>query len=235
MEKLRAFVINLERRQDRYKYVMDNYVNNNYNLEIIKAYDGTHEENNSANYIEMKNEFLSALEKNKLNVKNYKYHFLNKFTPGELGCFLSHLLIWKKMIDENIDRALIFEDDCILSNDFAEDFPFIIKELPSDAGICYFGGKMVKDYVNGQNIKLSKYISLKKEQNPYGAFCYLLTLPYVRILYNSVFSEFKGNLGLDYFIDEVLVKNNYPVHLVSPFKCHSVSYSNEGIFKTDIR
>ena len=36
------------------------------------------------------------------------------WTPGEIGCLLSHLAIWQQMIDEDIPAAAIFEDDVIL-------------------------------------------------------------------------------------------------------------------------
>lgn len=35
-------------------------------------------------------------------------------TKGELACFMSHVSIWKKMIDENIPYAAVFEDDVFL-------------------------------------------------------------------------------------------------------------------------
>ena len=41
-----------------------------------------------------------------------------KLNMGEIGCALSHRLIYKKMIDENISQALILEDDVSLLPDF---------------------------------------------------------------------------------------------------------------------
>lgn len=35
-------------------------------------------------------------------------------TKGELACFMSHVSIWKKMIDENIPYVAVFEDDVFL-------------------------------------------------------------------------------------------------------------------------
>lgn len=35
-------------------------------------------------------------------------------SQGELGCLFSHILLWKKAIDENIDYVAIFEDDIYL-------------------------------------------------------------------------------------------------------------------------
>lgn len=39
---------------------------------------------------------------------------------GEIGCTLSHQKCYKKMIDEEIDAALIFEDDIILHPNFSK-------------------------------------------------------------------------------------------------------------------
>jgi glycosyl transferase family 25 len=38
-------------------------------------------------------------------------------TLGELACMMSHVSIWKNMIDENISYATIFEDDVYLGED----------------------------------------------------------------------------------------------------------------------
>ena len=37
-----------------------------------------------------------------------------RLTPGELACFMSHVALWKKMLDENIPFMAIFEDDVYL-------------------------------------------------------------------------------------------------------------------------
>lgn len=41
-------------------------------------------------------------------------------TSGELGCAISHLSIYQKMVDENIEKALILEDDIIFIKDGRE-------------------------------------------------------------------------------------------------------------------
>lgn len=37
-----------------------------------------------------------------------------ELAPGEIGCALSHLRLFQRMVDENLDLALILEDDAIL-------------------------------------------------------------------------------------------------------------------------
>ena len=41
-------------------------------------------------------------------------------SPGELACFMSHVSIWQKMVDEHIPHLAIFEDDVYLGKDAAE-------------------------------------------------------------------------------------------------------------------
>jgi glycosyl transferase family 25 len=47
-------------------------------------------------------------EKMQLNIQD---EFLS---PGELACFMSHVSIWQKMVDEHIPHLAIFEDDVYL-------------------------------------------------------------------------------------------------------------------------
>jgi GR25 family glycosyltransferase involved in LPS biosynthesis len=64
--------------------------------------------------------------------------FLNR---GQIGCFMSHYGIWKKILAQNQNYALVLEDDAIIS--LPEDFQSIqktIDNLPSNWDICYLGG-----------------------------------------------------------------------------------------------
>ncbi|CAK9885539.1 MAG: hypothetical protein XXXJIFNMEKO3_01939 [Candidatus Erwinia impunctatus] len=68
-------------------------------------------------------EFIPAIDGRQLNeeeIKNTAQAVNYAFLPGEIGCALSHQLIYKKMIRENITQALILEDDVILPDDLAE-------------------------------------------------------------------------------------------------------------------
>lgn len=236
---MKAFVISLETRQDRYEYIKQNYIHNTiYDLEIIKAYDGKNINNNSENYNLLKNTFLNSIEDNKnknKNINNYNYLYIGDFTLGEVGCFVSHILLWKKIINENIDQALIFEDDCIFNVNFSNRLDNIIKnEMPPDYNILWIGGKMGDNYINNKNNIISNNIAIKKEEHPYGTFSYIITRKCAQLLLSYIDTEFKGNLGVDYFMDEFLTKNNITQHIVYPFITYSI-YDNNSIFRSDIR
>ena len=61
-------------------------------------------------------------------------------TRPAVGCFLSHLAIWRRLIDENLPRALILEDDAaptaICSG---EKLQSALAFMPDDAGLVFPG------------------------------------------------------------------------------------------------
>jgi glycosyl transferase family 25 len=50
--------------------------------------------------------------------------------PGELGCYLSHLFVMQKILDEALPYAVVLEDDLIVGPDLAE----VVRALPVVAG-----------------------------------------------------------------------------------------------------
>lgn len=66
-------------------------------------------------------EFISEIYGKNLSDKELEksvYDYKNCFiTLGKIGCALSHLKIYQKMLDENIPYALILEDDAIFTQD----------------------------------------------------------------------------------------------------------------------
>ncbi|WP_353416946.1 glycosyltransferase family 25 protein [Enterobacter hormaechei] len=68
-------------------------------------------------------EFIEAVDGRKMTeteLRNVTRETNYAFLPGEVGCALSHQKIYKRIIDENIDAALILEDDVVLNSDLRE-------------------------------------------------------------------------------------------------------------------
>lgn len=56
-----------------------------------------------------------------LKLRGFKLlHAGEGMTPGAIGCFLSHLNLWKQIVQQQTPYAVILEDDVILQSDFAE-------------------------------------------------------------------------------------------------------------------
>ena len=64
---------------------------------------------------------------------------VSRMSRGQLGCALSNRNLQKKIVDENISRALILEDDVYLNFENVNKLNTIVKELPTDWELLYLG------------------------------------------------------------------------------------------------
>jgi glycosyl transferase family 25 len=62
-----------------------------------------------------------------------------------IGCALSHIKLWHKIVNENIESALIFEDDMFLTDDWNEVLQKGINDLPNDWDIFTLGNFGIKN------------------------------------------------------------------------------------------
>jgi glycosyl transferase family 25 len=73
-------------------------------------------------------QFIDAVDGRQFDVINHPNYdaakrlrcFGKHLTGGDIGCTLSHKKIYQKMVDENIAKALIFEDDIIIKEGFVD-------------------------------------------------------------------------------------------------------------------
>ncbi|MRS02288.1 glycosyltransferase family 25 protein [bacterium] len=90
--QLKIFVLNLDRAPQRRKIMLDRLAALALEAEILSAVDG--KELNAA-------DLLPGTER--------------KLTPGEIGCYLTHVNSWKTIIQRGLSHAIVLEDDVILS------------------------------------------------------------------------------------------------------------------------
>lgn len=61
-------------------------------------------------------------------------------TPGMIGCFMSHLRIWRRVVEEGHPAVVALEDDVVvLHSDFNSRLQTLLKELPDDWDVCLLG------------------------------------------------------------------------------------------------
>lgn len=84
-------------------------------------------------------------------------------TKGEIGCALSHYIIWKRMIEQDIDNLIILEDDVTIDDNFDELLDKYIEQIikiNKDYDILYLGRNAINDQMEVQltdNIVEPKY------------------------------------------------------------------------------
>lgn len=114
-----VFVINLARRPEKLRRVLQQLSDHNLSATIVTAMDGD---------AIMYQDDLRALDVRVLaGYRGYSNHNM-PFTTGEVGCFLSHYTIWHYMVERGIPSALILEDDFDLQDGFRENLGTCLRE-----------------------------------------------------------------------------------------------------------
>lgn len=63
-------------------------------------------------------EFISAVDGRELNATDLPHGTEPLLSPGEIGCYLSHVNFWRTVIRRKLPYAVVLEDDVILKPDF---------------------------------------------------------------------------------------------------------------------
>ncbi|MWN05660.1 glycosyltransferase family 25 protein [Gilliamella sp. Pas-s95] len=105
-KQMKIFIINLEKESKKREHIKKECEKLKLDFEIYNAIDGN----------TLSDSFI----------QNTVYDYPNNLlTKGEIGCALSHLNIYKKIIQNNLPYALILEDDAVLDRklpDFLNSF-----------------------------------------------------------------------------------------------------------------
>lgn len=99
---MKAYVINLARSTERRSYmerILSEYPQ--LDVEFVEAVDGK--------------SLTKSQSEESFDSDRFKNETTKIVRPGEIGCTLSHQKCYRKMVDEGVDCALIFEDDLIIN------------------------------------------------------------------------------------------------------------------------
>jgi len=170
--QLPIFLINLDSDINRLKFMTHQfeYLNLTENVERVQAIDMR---NISESNI-IQNPQISWFTKFTIQKKHRCDHKQIDST-GAIGSTLSHYKVWKKIIDENIEMAIVMEDDMRLMMDF----PIIIENE-------------IQKYKNNFdmiNLGFHKnmYSEIKNSRFFFNAGCYIITRKGCQILCQNVF------------------------------------------------
>jgi len=123
----RAFVINLDSRRDRYHSFVKQLKNSGFNISVQRseAVVGKDLDLSKIPLAQKAQNELGQLSQSGYRTKHYQ------LTPGAIGCYLSHVNLWKKIADENLDNVLIFEDDAQIPRGFETKFKTALSKVNS--------------------------------------------------------------------------------------------------------
>ena len=114
-----VFVINWERCKEKAEKMKTRL--SGVDFSFIKAVDGK----------QLNEEKLKEMDIKLCNEWKDPYSGRN-LTWGEVGCMMSHYNIYKKCVEENIDVAIILEDDVTIPDNFTDKVNKLITDLNID-------------------------------------------------------------------------------------------------------
>lgn len=71
----------------------------------------------------------------------------SKLKPGEVGCYASHLLVMSRIVERDLDYALVLEDDAVVRPDICETIANVLSAVPEGwdlVHICKDSNRAVK-------------------------------------------------------------------------------------------
>ncbi|XP_017821500.4 procollagen galactosyltransferase 2 isoform X3 [Callithrix jacchus] len=217
------FMINLKRRKDRRDRMLRTLYEQEIEVKIVEAVDG---------------KALNTSQLKSLNIEmlpGYRDPYSSRpLTRGEIGCFLSHYSVWKEVIDRELEKTLVIEDDVRFEHQFKKKLMKLMDDTDQaqlDWELIYIGRKRMqvkepeKAVPNVENLVEADYsywtlgyvISLEGAQKLVGANPFGKMLPvdeFLPIMYNkhpvAEYKEHYESRDLKAFSAEPLLI--YPTH-----------------------
>jgi glycosyl transferase family 25 len=223
LNSLPIWVINLENRQDRWKSMINTLKTSKLPLENMFRFNAVNSATMSPGDIKtiVSPQAFSQL----FSKKTYRTEH-SQLTLGAIGCYLSHVSLWKKLVESNFSHFLIFEDDTKLDPMFFEKLNYIIGPngtLTNHSFDLLFLGSIVSptsEILEDPVIKQHKFVNI---HSVYGTHGYIISKDGAKKLLQNAFPIEKQ---VDTFISE---HSNLTMFLVVP----NIAYQSG--FYTDIQ
>lgn len=205
------YCISLKDREDRRKNILQNFP---YRIHFFDAYD-----TRNSNILLYKNlidkKSWKQLEKtNRIKQRNYHHNLTN----GAVGCFLSHIGILKKIIENKQPYSLILEDDCECKIENIDEYlNYIMFHLPKDCDVLFLDYLTIRYTPENSDIVNQEFIRPRNRYNfkLYLTNCLLITYEGAKKIldnYKNIkiqYDSFLCKLFRDDKINIYLVKNKF--------------------------
>jgi GR25 family glycosyltransferase involved in LPS biosynthesis len=190
---MKVFYINLDERDDRKKFIKSQFDDLKIDGERISAVK--------------KNDAIAISQKNDLKLK-----------PSEISITLSHIKCWEEILNQNIEQAIILEDDALLS----KNFDAIIKRIEC-SNINF---DLIRLEVRETN-NLLFALPIWKTNSPHqyklcrcytkvtGLAGYIISSNFIRKIINSELL-FSKPIDLALFGDDSIFFNHYKIYHIKP-------------------
>jgi glycosyl transferase family 25 len=208
---MKFFIINLPRDVKRRELIIDDMEKYNLNFSIIEAVDGRI--------------FSDEDVKKYYNEKKSIQLFNNKLNLGEIGCALSHIKVYEKMVAEGIPSAVIMEDDvCIVDDKIDELLRNLEEKYPADFPVVVLLNYVERYVSNKDDIIINEKSTLHDSYRGVGACGYFITKAAAKILAENMFPVYVVADKWEYFQEKF-----FPVKVIIP---NCINLSDQYLLST---
>lgn len=125
---IQLYCINLKSRPDRWeRFIKQPGIQRLKQMYPFERFEGV-----NGKMIDIKNDDRVSLrtKRNILYQKRRDHEDLD--SPGGVGCYLSHYAVWKKFLETDKERMILFEDDAEIPDDFPEKLESALNDLEEE-------------------------------------------------------------------------------------------------------
>ena len=167
--------------------------------------------------------FLEATYGQALNLKTMDRTLFTRATlhylpKGSLGCALSHIQAWERVLDQGWQYGLIFEDDVILTDTFVEELHARMPEVPSDFDLLYLGSGLTAPH------HVRAFVSTHLFEPHYpreGMYAYVISARGAHKLLKHLFPIQLANGGIDTVVGKLVRKRIIKAYHFLPPLCRA--------------
>lgn len=93
---------------------------------------------------------------------------------GEVGCFLSHMQVYERIVESGINNALICEDDIVFHDDALSTFEAVMCEVPAGWDIVHFFSHFTHDSGLRERPRIGPHVRVGQNESA-STVCYAIT------------------------------------------------------------
>jgi len=176
--KVSIFVVNLQRDHEKKSHMISVAENLGVKFDYIDAVYGK-----DLSQGEVDNVYDESLSQKVLG---------RGLSRGELGCALSHLSIYQKMVDEQVETALVLEDDVDISSEIHDVFN-ALQSFPEDWEVMLLGyysdtatERVSMSSLWGKSAVTSSHQAVRLVEVAFGTHGYLINLRGAKRMLNTL-------------------------------------------------
>jgi glycosyl transferase family 25 len=215
-----TYVINLKKDVERKETIKKHFKEHDISFNIFEAVNGL------------------DLDLEKLRAEKTLKDKERPLTKGEIGCYLSHIEIWKKFLSSDKKYCLIFEDDVQLCENFKKKINVTLRELDKNntnkendiIDAIYLNHELhcklfFGDYECNKHVLLDNMTNIKKPfRLGYGMFGYIISREGAKNILNYGVPMTMPIDVLMHYLNQISLMN--VTKTIDPYVLHTGSYSN---------